>query len=316
MQHRRITEVDLESVLALIRTDPDGPVPTADRYLELLTAGQYRLDHTWIAVSDDPAIPVRALAVWWAGPDEPAPAALDAIYVAPDVPERDRATLAAELLRAAHTAFGLPDPPAHHVFVPADWHDRPDVVAAVAWRRDAVAAAGLPVPLERLRYTWEPSDGLPPRSDRLTFAAEPDDEVFVDLFQRVLAGTLDATSRTEAAQVGAERQAREDLALYRDLMVGDRAWWRVARDGTGAVVGFGLPSRNLAHPVVGYLGVLPEHRGHGYVDDILAEITGILSDQGAEQIRADTDLGNVPMAASFERAGYRNVARRLVFSAH
>jgi hypothetical protein len=35
----------------------------------------------------------------------------------------------------------------------------------------------------------------------------------------------------------------------------------------------------------------------------------------AEVIRADTDLANAPMAASFERTGYRNFARRLVFSA-
>jgi RimJ/RimL family protein N-acetyltransferase len=68
--------------------------------------------------------------------------------------------------------------------------------------------------------------------------------------------------------------------------------------------------------VVGYLGVVPEHRGHGYADDILAEITRILADEaGAEVIRADTDLANAPMAASFERAGYRNFSRRLVFSA-
>jgi len=77
-------------------------------------------------------------------------------------------------------------------------------------------------------------------------------------------------------------------------------------------VGFAVPSANNGGPVVGYLGVLAEHRGNGYSDDLLAEITHILVETGAEQIRADTDLTNKPMAASFERQGYRNHAVRLV----
>jgi GNAT superfamily N-acetyltransferase len=75
-----------------------------------------------------------------------------------------------------------------------------------------------------------------------------------------------------------------------------------------------MPSANAGGPVVGYLGVLPEQRGHGYSDDLLAEITHLLAETGAEHIRADTDFGNVPMAKSFERLGYRNFAVRRVLS--
>ncbi|MDH6124310.1 GNAT family N-acetyltransferase [Kitasatospora sp. GP82] len=97
---------------------------------------------------------------------------------------------------------------------------------------------------------------------------------------------------------------------------GERSWWRIAETADGKVVGFGFPSRNPAFPVVGYLGVLPGHRGRGYVDGILAENTRLLAvELGAETVRADTDLTNLPMAAAFERAGYRNFARRLVLSA-
>jgi RimJ/RimL family protein N-acetyltransferase len=52
------------------------------------------------------------------------------------------------------------------------------------------------------------------------------------------------------------------------------------------------------------------------VDEILAEITRILAAEAdAAAIHADTDLENLPMAAAFERVGYRNVGRRLVLSA-
>ncbi|MEU1287907.1 GNAT family N-acetyltransferase [Kitasatospora sp. NPDC005856] len=99
-------------------------------------------------------------------------------------------------------------------------------------------------------------------------------------------------------------------------MSGDRSWWRTARTPGGEVVGFAVPSRNHASPVVGYLGVLPEHRGRGYAAEILAETTRILATEaGARRVRADADLTNTPMAATFERLGYRTDARRLVLSA-
>ena len=171
--------------------------------------------------------------------------------------------------------------------------------------------------MERLRYEWTPQSGLPAASGRIVFHAEPDDEVFVDLFRQVLAKTLDAASRKEAEQIGAQAQAHGDVGFYRDTMLGDRSWWRIARTPDGEVVGFGLPSRNVAFPVVGYLGVLPEHRGHGYADEILSEITRILvAEVAPEQVRADTDLTNTPMAAALERVGYRKSGCRLVLSAH
>ncbi|CAM5479451.1 N-acetyltransferase [Streptomyces spiroverticillatus] len=77
-----------------------------------------------------------------------------------------------------------------------------------------------------------------------------------------------------------------------------------------------MPSSHVGL-AVGYLGVLPGHRGKGYVDEILAEITAVLAAQpGAGEVRADTDLGNRPMAAAFERAGYRHFRSRVVLSEH
>lgn len=54
---------------------------------------------------------------------------------------------------------------------------------------------------------------------------------------------------------------------------------------------------------------------HG--EDLLAlmhpvmEGTRILAAEGVDRIRASTDLGNVPMAKSFARAGYVNFERSL-----
>ncbi|MEU8893858.1 GNAT family N-acetyltransferase [Streptomyces sp. NPDC048442] len=325
MIYRSIVESDLDSFLPLLVADPASRL-TADLYRAKLADGQYRPEWTWIAEDPSGGAPL-AVAVWWGGRELTTPGALDAVYVHGSVGTlAQRTALAAELLTSAHAAYaqaGAAVPPAFHIFLPGDWRERPDVVAALEWRQEVARRAGLPGSLERLRYEWTPPAGIPEPSSpppsssgRLRFTAEPDDEVFVDLFRQVLEGTLDATTRQESERVGAEQQARTDVEFYRDHMLGDRSWWRVARTPAGEVVGFGLPSRNHGGPVVGYLGVLPGHRGRGYVDDILAEITRILvAEADAALIRSDTDLTNTPTAAAMERAGYRNDSRRLVLSA-
>ena len=315
MLFRAAAESDLDRVLPLVAADPLGSM-TVELFTARLGTREYRLDWMWIA-EDSPGGTVRAVAAWWGNPASPVPRALDGLFTVD--PDHDHATLAAELLAAALAEFakaGVTTPPDFHLFLPADWHDRPDMIAAVAWRTEAARRIGLSASVERLRYEWTPAAGVPEPSARLLFRPEPDDEVFVDLFRQVLTGTLDAASGKEAAKVGAEAQARADVEFYRDHMIGLRSWWRVAETPSGEPVGFGLPSRNNDSPVVGYLGVLPEHRGHGYSDDILAEITRILAaDASADRIEADTDLTNVPMAASFARIGYRNNGRHLVLSA-
>ncbi|MEV7603596.1 GNAT family N-acetyltransferase [Kitasatospora sp. NPDC089797] len=318
MTVRPTEAADLDRILPLITPDP-GVALTADTYRSRLATGEYRPEWTWTA-RHTPDGPPLALAVWWGDPDDGLPSALDGVFVHPSVRSAaDRTDLAARLLTTAHTAYataGADTAPDYHLMLPGDWRDRPDTAAAVAWRRDAAGRAGLPVSLERLRFEWTPPAGVPEPSGRLLLQPEPDDEVFVELFRRVLVDTLDTDTRKEAERLGAEAQARADVAFYRDTMPGDRSWWRVARTPGGEPVGFGIPSRNHAAPVVGYLGVLPEHRGHHYADDILAGITRILATEAAAtRILADTDLTNTPMAAAFARTGYRNTSRRLVLSA-
>ncbi|MFJ4466388.1 GNAT family N-acetyltransferase [Streptomyces sp. NPDC089424] len=308
MIHRTLAEPDLDRVLALLPAGEVGVWADADLFRERLATGEYRPEWTWVA---EDAGELRAVAVWWGKPGQERPGALDTLNA---VPSPARTDVVAGLLDAAHAAFGGTAPECH-LLLPADWRERPDAAAALGWRQEAAGRAGLTTAVERLRYEWTPDRGVPTPSRRLRFRPEADDEVFADLFRRVLDGTLDAASRTEAAVVGAEAQARADVAFYRDVMPGERTWWRVAEDADGRPAGFALPSRNNASHVVGYLGVLPEQRGLGYVDDLLAEITRILAEEaGADLVRADTDLGNHPMAAAFERLGYRNFARRMVLS--
>lgn len=306
MNIRTTVEADLDTILALIEQQSVNTV-TLERYRDFVADRTYRDDWTWVVEEDGK---IQALAIWWGVPEHEHPYSIDGLYYAGDGDPVPVWTALIEHAMKSRPADS--EPPEYHFFLSADWKDQPDVVAELAPRRQAAEAAGLTGVTERLRYEWKPEYGLPPRSTRLRF--EPaDDEAFVDVFRKVTEGSLDAATAREIARLGVDGAAREELELYKS-MPGERAWWRLAYDADGKLIGFAIPSANQAGPTVGYLGVLSEHRGHRYSDDLLAEITHLLAELGAEHIRADTDFGNVPMARSFERLNYRNFAVRLVLS--
>jgi RimJ/RimL family protein N-acetyltransferase len=311
MLFRPTVEADLDRVVACTVTEPISSIP-ADRYPQDDPDWQHRPEWTWIAEDSGQ---ILARAVWSGFAHHDHPWALDCVWVHGSV--ADRIGLAAELLTAAHQSFrtqGIRELPGYHLRLPVGWRDDAAVAAALAWRQEAATRAGLTEVLERRRYEWTPGAGMPEPTGRLTFAAEPDDEAFLAGFRRVAQGSLDVTTRRNVATIGADQQAREDMDVYRSLP-GERDWWRLAFTPDGTLAGLAIPSHSPDGPTVGYLGVVPELRGRGLVDDLLGEITRFHAAAGAEQIRAVTDTTNLPMAAAFERAGYRNTAIWWILSA-
>lgn len=309
MHIRPATPADLDRIRSMVAT-PSINTATPDVLDRNLALGTYRPGWMWLAEDDERLL---GLAVWWGFADGEHPLALDGLFAHCFV--EDCVGLWTRLLDASLAARPAgAEPPEYHVFLPTDWRDDPEITTALDLRVEAAAHVGLTGLTERLRVEWDTSRPVPQASSRLTFAPEPDDEVFVELFARASVDSLDAATRREVSRVGVVAAAREDVGVYRSMR-GERSWWRVARDARGDVVGFALPSANDGGPVVGYLGVLPEHRGRGYVDDLLAEVTRVLVAAGSERVRADTDRGNRPMAQAFERAGWSVFATRLVISA-
>lgn len=303
---RPATRAELEEPATFVVDDPVGFVDT-DTLRAELAAGRMRPEWSWFAV-DGSRVVARAL--WWGREDSERPLALDCLHVLADV--QDRAGLAAELLSRAHAELG--SRPEYVLVVPVAGHAAdPAVAEAVAWRREAARAAGLTEVVARLRLEWTPEAGVPAPSGRLTFRPASDEELLV-AFQRVAAGSLDVATRRGVAATDVVTQAQDDLDFYRSCP-GERSWWRLAETASGRLVGFAIPSATPYHRNVGYLGVVPELRGHRYVDDLLGEITRVHAADGAERITATTDVPNTPMAAAFERAGYVVTEVRTVFEA-
>ncbi|GAA2287727.1 GNAT family N-acetyltransferase [Nonomuraea roseoviolacea subsp. roseoviolacea] len=265
-----------------------------DTYTAMAAAGEYRPEWSWVALREGKVV---ARAAWWAGPDDDKPMALDWF----DFTDADAAV---ELLRTA------PLRAEYSMKLPRGWRETPEVREQAQARIDAAVAAGMSVLVERYRYEWTPDCGVPERPGRLVFRPEPDDEVILEVFRRVGQGSLDAHTRRTTAESGPDAAAREELDLLRWLP-SPREWWRLAYTPGGDLVGLTVPAANHSAAIVGFVGVVPEHRGNGYAYDLLVEATHLLVAEGVERIVAGTDQHNLPMAATFARAGYPIAQERI-----
>jgi RimJ/RimL family protein N-acetyltransferase len=124
-------------------------------------------------------------------------------------------------------------------------------------------------------------------------------------------GTLDAHGRRDLTRMSpaqaASRHYEEELAQYRS----PREWWQIGTLPGGEPAGFVIPAHNGYNPIIAYVGILPAYRGHGYIDELLAEGTRILAAENVPRIRASTDLGNIPMADAFRRAGWADFSHEI-----
>ncbi|MFI1767797.1 GNAT family N-acetyltransferase [Streptomyces sp. NPDC020800] len=283
-----------ESSAHLFDSMPD-PLGLGERHRQT----RYRPDWKRVALREGRVV---ARAAWWARPEDPEPLLVNWFDVAEGEEEAG-----ADLLRTAPW-----HPEELDLDLPSGWRDVPGLPAAVATRAAAARMAGYEPLVERFLYRWTPEHGLPRRPGRLVFTAEPDDAVFFDALRRIHSVTLDAHARRAIEQGGVDRAAQEELDIFR-WFPSPREWWQLARTPGGEAVGIHIPARNPSGPCVGFIGVLPEHRGHGYAYDLLAECTHFLADRGAAFIAGATDQGNFPMAAHFTRAGYPVVRERVNF---
>lgn len=281
-----------------------------DELADDLAAGRRRPEWMWVALRGDRLL---ARLAWWNRPGKDEPFLLDILDIDDSAPAPDRVDIGVRLLRTAMAAALPPGslPPEYGRFIPPDWREDAATRRAVEDRMTVLERVGARFFVERLRLEWSPDSPIPEPGERLVFRPADDVAELITLMTSVLDGTLDAHGRDDltrmSAQEAAAKQYEDELALYKS----PRTWWRIASLPHGEPVGFVIPAHNGYNPIIAYIGVLPTHRGNGYIDDLLAEGTRVLAAQDVPRIRASTDLGNVPMAKAFERAGYVNFGRQI-----
>jgi RimJ/RimL family protein N-acetyltransferase len=269
-----------------------------------LAAGRRRPEWLWLALRGDR---LAARAGWWSRAGDPHPLLMDIFDI--DGGTDDGVQLLKTALPAVVPAGATP--PEYGRFLPADWRGDQRTQQAVHDRMGALERAGARLFVERLRLEWRPGTPVAGHSGRLTFRPVRNPGELVELMTLVPDGTLDAHSRDDLTRMTPRQAATEQYRSEFERYASPHEWWRIATLPDGEPVGFVIPAHNGYNPVIAYLGVVPAHRGHGYVHDALAAGTSLLAAQNVPRIRAATDVGNAPMAAAFARAGYVTFERQI-----
>ncbi len=274
-----------------------------------LRQGRRKTEWMWMALIDDSVV---ARLAWWGNPGDVTPSLLDIFDIADPADPAHRQAARELLGTATHQVIDSgEEPPGYIRYVPPDWRENEAVRRQVEALIDTAEQTGGRVFVERLRFEWREGTPIDPLSGRLDFRRPHNDEEILDLMTAVVPGSLDAHTVLDLKSMTPREAAQEHFSGELAQQISPRDNWRVATDHTGATIGFVTPGHNHYHPVIGYLAVLPEHRGNGYVHDILTAGTRVLADQGVDHIRAATDLTNLPMAAAFNRAGWINFERSI-----
>jgi ribosomal protein S18 acetylase RimI-like enzyme len=284
--------------------DP-GHAVTVRSYLEqMLAKGSTRTE--WLFIAEDGGQLLGTIGLW-AAPGLATPLAfelLEAPWDGNDFAVWDSLLgYALEQMRrlGAETAMHVLDTPSAW----PQWQTHPERRIAFLER------CGFTLLRETFRFDWYARQGLPAASQRLRFQSLPEvgADAFLAAIARVSEGTLDRRIAQTRLEKGPEQDARDLVALLRQLEH-EPQWWQLAYTSNGGLVGLHMPATMQTAATIGYIGVVPEQRGKGYINDLLAQITRTLALAHAERIVADTDVSNFPMAEAFRRAGYTEFGRR------
>jgi RimJ/RimL family protein N-acetyltransferase len=280
-------ELDLFNSLPYVLNDEVG---------DDLAAGRRRPEWLWLALRRDRVV---ARAGWWSRVGHQQPLSMDIFDIdgdTDDVADADHIDDGVRLMRTALPAVvpAAATPPDYSRFLPADWRDHQHTRQTVDDRTGALERVGARLFVERLRLEWRPGRRVPELSGRLTFRPVRNQGELIELMTRVLDGTLDAYSRDDLTRMSPSQAAQEHYHDEFERYASPHEWWRIATLPDGEPVGFVIPAHNDYHPIIAYLGVVPAHRGQGYVHDLLAAGTGLLAAQNVPRVRAATDVGNAP----------------------
>lgn len=286
--------------------------PTHDRYFADgfaeagLQAGRRRPQWCWRAL-DDKGRQLGFVAAQ--GPGEggdPAPYLLDVF----DLPEQ-HPQLAAALLREAaesiHQRYGLDEV---EMIVKTPVSETP--LAEVSVLAEAAVEAGFRPLVERRSYLCvKAAETFQQQPTELRFEelGGVDEPRLHSLYQAMLHGSLDAHHLEGLKHHSPSEIAAEELSYM--LQDGIESF-RIAVDLQGRDVGLVVAARwSEVRGALAFVGVHPDFRGLGYAKQLASWATSFLFEHGIEEIVADTDMSNTPMAAAFQEVGYPQLESRV-----
>jgi len=170
-------------------------------------------------------------------------------------------------------------------------------------RRVLLESLGMDLFQEKHGFSWRDRGQTLDTGDRLEFLSVSD--LGADAYRSVMAasgeGTLDRNDRYYWRGCGADNWAAQ-MMVYLDP--DDAAMWLVALSKDEPVGYVAVASDDSWGSTIIHIGVVPDHRGNGYISDLLNAGTRTARSAGITSMLSDVDVMNAPMSRAMEQAGH------------
>jgi GNAT superfamily N-acetyltransferase len=175
--------------------------------------------------------------------------------------------------------------------------------------RSVLEDAGFNLFQEKVGFVWTDDGAARPPSARLAFRtiADVGSDAFAAAMGAVIPGTLDRNDRYYLDACGPDGWGREMVGAFEP---GGEAGWLLAHEPDGTLAGYvAVGEFDDDVGTIVHIGVAPERRGRGYIDDLLGAANLAAHELGYPSMLSDVDVLNEPMIAAMERNGHRRGIR-------
>lgn len=201
------------------------------------------------------------------------------------------------LIAEAAAAISGTVPDLLQVGVNNDFHQR------TAERGRFLTAAGMTLFQEKHGFTWDDDGRYLETSGLLGFRTVND--IGLDAYRAVMApcgaGTLDRNDLYYWTGCGPENWASQ---MTEFLDEEDADMWLVGFRDDDPVGYIAVSSDEDWGATIAHVGVLPRHRGNGYIRELLVAANRATRDHGIRTMLSDVDTLNQPMKAAMARTGH------------
>ena len=175
--------------------------------------------------------------------------------------------------------------------------------------RSVLVDAGFVLFQEKVGFVWTDDGAVLLPAERLGFRSIADVglDAYAAAMGSVIRGTLDRNDRYYLEACGPDGWGREMVGA---LEPGGEPGWLLAHEADGALAGYvAVGGFEESVGTIVHIGVAPERRGRGYVDELLRAANHAARQLGFRSMLSDVDVLNAPMVAAMERNGHHRDVR-------